>query len=126
MSRASATAINAIENAGGSIQTRFYTADSIRRVIKGEADPVISLQSPPADDATEAQRIEYPYRLPDATSRKDIEYYRDAAHRGYLSYQVDQGKGPSLFHKTAEDMRKGRKKVTKKKATTEATENRIW
>lgn len=39
-------------------------------------------------------------RLPDPVSRKTIEYYRDPAHRGYLSYQVGQGQGPSLFFKT--------------------------
>lgn len=39
-------------------------------------------------------------RLPDPVSRKAIEYYRDPAHRGYLSYQVGQGQGPSLFFKT--------------------------
>lgn len=38
-------------------------------------------------------------RLPDPVSRKAIEYYRDPAHRGYLSYQVGQGQGPSLFFK---------------------------
>lgn len=38
-------------------------------------------------------------RLPDPTSRKDIEYYRDPAHRGYLSYRVQEGEGPSLFHR---------------------------
>ena len=37
---------------------------------------------------------QYRYALPDATSRKDLEYYRDVAHRGYLAYQVEAGKGP--------------------------------
>jgi len=43
---------------------------------------------------------DFKYRLPDPASRKDIEYYRDPAHRGYLSYQVAAGHGPSLFFKT--------------------------
>ena len=42
----------------------------------------------------------YRYRLPDPVSRKDLEYYRDPAHRGYLSYQVQEGYTPSLFWKT--------------------------
>ena len=35
----------------------------------------------------------YPYRLPDPSSRKDLEYYRDVRHRGYLSHLVDAARG---------------------------------
>ena len=40
------------------------------------------------------------YDLPDPARRKDLEYYRDIRHRGYLSYQVPPGHTPSLYFKT--------------------------
>ncbi|KAI4140379.1 MAG: hypothetical protein L6R39_005825 [Caloplaca ligustica] len=122
-SRASASAIAAIEAAGGSVITRYYTPESIRRITKGETDPIHSLQSRIAFDGHN-EAGNYPKRLPDPTSRKDIEYYRDPAHRGYLSYQLDEGQGPSLFFKTPGTGAFVAKKV-KKKATS-AAENRIW
>lgn len=70
----------------------------------------------------------FKYRLPDPTSRKDIEYYRDPAHRGYLSYLVGEGQGPSLFFKTPGTGRVDtRKKVTSKGGKSIVKgENRIW
>lgn len=65
-------------------------------------------------------------RLPDPTSRKDMEYYRDPAHRGYLSYQVQEGQGPSLFHRPPKDIKEQPKKVGGGKKKTSAAENRIW
>ncbi len=63
-------------------------------------------------------------RLPDPTSRKDIEYYRNPAHRGYLSYQVQEGDGPSLFHKPPKDVKQQPKKGHEAKIS--AADNRIW
>ena len=97
VSRASSSAIKAIENAGGSVITRYYTPFSIQRILAGKTDPITSLKSAEADAAEGGNGFKY--RLPDPTSRKDIEYYRDPAHRGYLSYQVKDGEGPSLFFK---------------------------
>ena len=42
----------------------------------------------------------YEYALPDPVKRKDLEYYRDATNRGYLSYLVPPGHTPSLYFKT--------------------------
>ena len=69
----------------------------------------------------------FQYRLPDPTSRKDMEYYRDPAHRGYLSWMVKEGQGPSLFFKTPGQGRGERKKVAAKGGNTaQKGENRIW
>ena len=56
----------------------------------------------------------YGHRLANATSRQDLEYYRDVAHRGYLSHTVLEGESPSLFFK-APKMLDG-KLVSKKKS----------
>ena len=155
VSRASKAAINAVESAGGSVLTRYYTPFSIRRIMQGKTDPINSLQSQPPSTAAAAsaaavvrmpsftssagaaesaeaaedmveesgsaskteqgeeegeeiisaverneKMVIWQNRLPDPVSRKAIEYYRDPAHRGYLSYQIGQGQGPSLFFKT--------------------------
>lgn len=39
------------------------------------------------------------YRLPDPVGRWHIEYYRDPAHRGYLSHRLQPGESPSLYFK---------------------------
>jgi large subunit ribosomal protein L15 len=129
VSRASAAAIEAVENAGGKVVTRYYTDFAIKKIRKGEMDPIHSLQSrialageagevsEEAKEAVAGQALQmerqgkYKYRLPDPTSRKDLEYYRDEARRGYLSYLVAKGQGPSLFFKTPgmDRRRKGRK-----------------
>jgi large subunit ribosomal protein L15 len=46
--------------------------------------------------AVEAEQ-EFDFQLPDPVSRKDLEYYRDIRHRGYLSWQVQPGHTPSLY-----------------------------
>ena len=82
-----------------------------------------SLASAPTTITT--YRPIYQHRLPDATSRKAIEYYRDPKHRGYLSYQVDKGQGPSLFFKTPHQgiVKKRIKGVGKVRGV---SENRVW
>ncbi|KAL8860053.1 MAG: hypothetical protein Q9178_003602 [Gyalolechia marmorata] len=124
-SRASASAIAAIEAAGGSVTTRYYSPASIKRVVKGKTDPIHSLQSQIAIPLEEPRgQRHYPIRLPDPTGRKDIEYYRDPAHRGYLSHQLEDGQGPSLFFKTP-GSGEGVARKTKAKGAS-AAENRIW
>jgi large subunit ribosomal protein L15 len=101
-------------------------------VLKGKMDPIHSLQSAGpvsetagAEAAEKEARAVYPYRAPDPTSRKDIEYYRDPAHRGYLSHSVGSGESPSLFFRVPTAMG-GKKKTVQKKKTSAAAENRIW
>lgn len=128
VSRASTSAIEAIEAAGGTVTTRFYTKASIKRVLKGECENSfvpLAMTGPlvEAESSILAQARPFSYRLPDPTSRKDMEYYRDPAHRGYLSHLVEKGQGPSLFFKTP-----GTGKVRRKKAASAdgVGENRIW
>jgi large subunit ribosomal protein L15 len=118
VSRASAAAIEAVEAAGGTVITRYYTKPSISRIKEGLTHPYISLLSQSTDDSHK----QFKYRLPDPASRKDIEYYRDPAHRGYLSYQVAAGHGPSLFFKTPGMATASVKKKVKKTAG----ENKVW
>ncbi|EGP89850.1 uncharacterized protein MYCGRDRAFT_99059 [Zymoseptoria tritici IPO323] len=111
VSRASADAIAAVEKLGGTVTTRYYTNFAISKILKGEMDPINSLQ----------------YRLPDPTSRKHLEYYRDSAHRGYLSHLVEAGQGPSLFFKTPGSGKKdGKKTPGKATKTQQRAENRLW
>ncbi|KAK2839360.1 hypothetical protein FQN49_006218, partial [Arthroderma sp. PD_2] len=149
VSRASASAIKAVEAAGGSITTRYYTKHAIKRIISGKTDPYVSLAWKDTSEKLAAaaangedisnvdtelmqkigmgidQPLEkgsgFQYRLPDPTSRKDIEYYRDPAHRGYLSYLVKKGDTPSLFFSPPVTEKQKRKKATKKTAV-----NRVW
>ncbi|MCJ1474891.1 YmL10 [Lambiella insularis] len=165
ISRASASAISAIEKAGGSIVTRYYSPFAIQRILRGTTDPINSLQNqqiigeehedeqfgenldePPSAGAffsigdasvtSEASAIasakpavepwlsRFRYRLPDPTSRKDIEYYRDPAHRGYLSHLVTEGQTPSLFFKMP---RVGKGVVGQRTVAKAAVaDNRIW
>lgn len=145
VSRASAEAINTIEKLGGTVTTRYYTNFAIKRIIRGEMDPIHSLQSriniasadrgvdevdvdKVADALTQEER-RYRFRLPDPTSRKHLEYYRDSAHRGYLSHLVGEGQGPSLFFKTPGATGKTeekKKRAAKKAAASKAAGNRIW
>ncbi|OJD33243.1 ribosomal protein l15 [Diplodia corticola] len=121
VSRASAAAIAAVEAAGGSVITRYYSPNAIKHVLRGLSDPIVSLQMPSELASASGN---FKYRLPDATSRKDIEYYRDPAHRGYLSHLVPAGEGPSLFFKTPNSSKAVKKSSTKPKGA--AAENRIW
>lgn len=137
VSRASAEAINAIEKLGGTVTTRYYSDFAIKTILKGEMDPINSLQSrlamaPSTEDGARAaadamaeERRRYRYRLPDPTKRKHLEYYRDPAHRGYLSSLVEEGHGPSLFFKTpGSDLKQ--KVVRKGGSATKKSENKLW
>lgn len=138
VSRASAEAITAVERLGGTVTTRYYTPFAIKKIMKGEMDPVNSLQSrimmaPATEEGANAvaeamveERQRFRYRLPDPTKRKDLEYYRDFAHRGYLSHLVGEGQGPSLFFKTPGSGRKDRKAVEKGGSKGKKSENRLW
>lgn len=137
VSRASAEAINAIEKLGGSVTTRYYTKFAVRKILRSEMDPIHSLQSRirvAADSAAGAEALDaamladrrrYRYRLPDPTSRRDLEYYRDAAHRGYLSHLVEEGHGPSLFFRTpganAAELIQSQKSRSK-----QSVDNKLW
>jgi large subunit ribosomal protein L15 len=132
VSRASATAIEAIESVGGTVTTRFYTKQSIKRLLKGESESSFTplAMTPPSTgespilEAVAASASPFSYRLPDPTSRKDMEYYRDEAHRGYLSHLVEEGQGPSLFFKTPGPGKKRRAKKAKGAAL--SVENKLW
>ncbi len=131
-SRASAAAIEAIEAVGGKVTTRYYTKDSIRRLLKGESESSftpLSLTPAAAGESSllnaVASSSPFSYRLPDPTSRKDLEYYRDSAHRGYLSHLVEEGHGPSLFFKTPGT---GTRRKAKKSGVAAAAgeSNKLW
>lgn len=138
VSRASAEAINTVEKLGGTVTTRYYTNFAIRKIMRGEMDPIHSLQSritlspdspeaaEEAADALEMERKRYRFRLPDPTKRKDLEYYRDSAHRGYLSHLVEDGHGPSLFFKTPGAGKKDSKKAVGKAKNQQQTTSRLW
>ncbi|KIN04236.1 hypothetical protein OIDMADRAFT_52159 [Oidiodendron maius Zn] len=131
VSRASTEAINVVEAIGGKVITRYYTKQSIKRILRGESESsFIPLSyTPTANDespilaATAASAAPFSYRLPDPTSRKDIEYYRDPAHRGYLTHLVEDGRGPSLFFKVPGTS--VRQKV-KKSGIASAGDNKVW
>jgi large subunit ribosomal protein L15 len=133
VSRASAAAIEAVEAAGGKITTRYYTKHSIRRLLRGESEssflPLGMDSAPEATAESESPILSavrgFKYRLPDPTSRKDIEYYRDPAHRGYLSHLVEEGQGPSLFFKVPGTGAARKKKVVKAGGMAKG-ENRLW
>ncbi|KIW87848.1 ribosomal protein L15 [Cladophialophora bantiana CBS 173.52] len=112
VSRASQSAIAAVEALGGTVTTRFYTAQAIRRIKSSQTHPFLSLRWDPvalknpnlAVEGSElvenrARGMGFPYRLPDPSSRKELEYYRDAKHRGYLSHLVKGGESASLYFK---------------------------
>lgn len=67
----------------------------------------------------------YAYRLPDATARKDIEYYRDPKHRGYLMHTLKQRESPSLFFRAPAAMRR-RKGGAATAAAKMSAENRLF
>lgn len=136
VSRASAEAIASVEKLGGTVTTRYYTRFAINKIMKGEMDPINSLQSRlatapgSAEGALEAadglQKGKFRFRLPDPTSRKHLEYYRDSAHRGYLSHLVEDGHGPSLFFKTPGMGKRTTKKTSGKPTAQQKAENRLW
>lgn len=114
VSRASAAAIKAVESVGGTVTTRYYTPSAVQRIRSGVMHSYISQRWDPAAIGNTkilprkgyGMKIEervtglgYQYRLPDPTSRKDLEYYRDAKNRGYLSHTLTENETPSLFWK---------------------------
>ncbi|KAG4439844.1 hypothetical protein IFR05_004693 [Cadophora sp. M221] len=131
VSRASTAAIEAVEAAGGKVTTRYYTKPSIKRILQGESvssfQP-LGMTAPPTEGESPILSAlptnRFLYRLPDPTSRKDLEYYRDSNKRGYLSHQVEEGHGPSLFFKTPGTGTKRRAKKGGKTAV--AGDNKLW
>lgn len=138
VSRISASAIAAVEAAGGSVTTRYYTQSAIQHILRMESHPFISLAwsaesgskalleaEKAPEDLTESavmKKFGFRYRLPDPTGRRDIEYYRDPAHRGYLAHLLKPMEGPSLFFRSPEE-RKSTAGVKKEKVL---PENRLW
>jgi large subunit ribosomal protein L15 len=124
VSRASAAAIEAVEKAGGTVTTRYYTPFAVKKIKKGEMDPIHSFRSQIDIPVDEGQVKEFHYRLPDPVSRKALEYYRDEAHRGYLSHLVEEGQTPSLFFRVPGE---GKKEIKASKGkVVKASDNRVW
>ncbi|KAI5286162.1 YmL10, partial [Ascosphaera atra] len=130
VSRASASAIAAVEKAGGSLVTRYYTPTAIKRILQGKTPPFASVawdsetyKVGMGEDIPRIKGAGFQYRLPDPTRREDIEYYRDPAHRGYLSHLVKEGETPSLFFLAPDAAKKFSGKKTSGK---ELKENRLW
>ena len=107
--------------------------DRVSNVAQIESNGATTATAPPLHSADPSKR--YAFRLPDPTSRKDIEYYRDVAHRGYLAAEVPAGEGPSLFYRTPRQFlpdgmlakeRMKEKKTNEGKAAGKAEENRLW
>lgn len=126
VSRASLGAIHAIEAAGGKIVTRYYTKLALQRLLTGESvntDKPLPVGKEHVEPVLAAARLApFRYRLPDPTSRHDIEYYRDPAHRGYLSHQLAPGQSPSLYFKVPGE----RKIKSAAKSEKKATEETLW
>lgn len=98
-------------------------------------DAYVSMKWPPGENPTlpvgmgadPRQRVKgngFQYRLPDPTSRKELEYYRDPAKRGYLSYMLKEGEYPSLYFKPPAD--EGVKRQKAGAAKKARSENRLW
>lgn len=77
-------------------------------------------------DAMKHVSQKYRFRLPDATGRKDIEYYRDPAHRGYLSYTVKDGESPSLFFKIPGEAKDRKKQSARRDAAKASADNKLF
>jgi large subunit ribosomal protein L15 len=125
VSRASASAIKAVEDAGGKIVTRYYTKEAIRRLVKGESintDKPLPVGPEHVEGVLAKARAakKHYYRLPDPTSREDIEYYRDPAHRGYLSHTLKPGESPSLYFKVPGTTAPSSKRKSQEEADKEA------
>ncbi|KAI0880794.1 uncharacterized protein GGS22DRAFT_182097 [Annulohypoxylon maeteangense] len=127
VSRASASAIEAVEKAGGKIMTRYYTKQSITRLVQGKSfhtDTPLPVGPEHVEPVLEAIRKKgFSFRLPDPTSRWDIEYYRDPAHRGYLSHMLKPGESPSLYFRVP-PAKLSKQKKSQKGANKEDT--KLW
>lgn len=131
VSRASASAIETVEAAGGKILTRFYTKHSIRNILAGKSEstdePLPQGKEHVAAVLAETKRRGFRYRLPDPTSREDIEYYRDPAHRGYMSHLLQPGESPSLYFKVPPSMSEVKqRKESDGKPKKKKTDNELW
>ena len=144
VSRASASAIAAVEALGGTVTTRYYTPLAIRHIRAGRMHPYVSLKwdqtspsvpetlhVPNADSPEEkVKALGFEYRLPDPAGRKDLEYYRDEKNRGYLTYLVKEGYSPSLYYKTAlqkeEEEKDNEQRRARRGKQQELAENRMW
>ena len=147
VSRASQSAIAAVEALGGTVTTRFYTPLAIRRIKQRLMHPYVSLRwdqdaignaalmvDGASTEEGRVQKLGYEYRLPDPTGRKDLEYYRDKENRGYLAHTVKEGHSPSLFYKTPVQIEEARalKEELKREAmeggvrSYNTKENRVW
>ena len=145
VSRASQSAIKAVEALGGSVTTRYYTDYAIHRIRQRKTDPYISLRwdqdaigietlkvAGAGDAEARVKGMGYEYRLPDPTSRKDLEYYRDLKNRGYLAHTLKGDEGPSLYHKVRDEAAERARKASKKRAKMlkgggrGVVDNRIW
>lgn len=130
VSRASAQAIAAVERAGGKVTTRYYTPMAVRKIVAGTMESSISLMTH-GNDAGRAAMLEGVHRgmhrLPDPTSRKNIEYYRDPAHRGYLRHLLKEGESPSLLFKApGTGILKEKRGTMTAKRKTSTEDNRMW
>jgi large subunit ribosomal protein L15 len=128
VSRASPSAIAAIEAVGGSVTTRYYSKFAIRHILQGKIHPIHSRRFIPTliTHLYAEKGKEWQYDLPDPIARKDLEYYRDIRHRGYLSYEVPLGHTPSLYFRTPGT---GILKKTIEKtpaAKSDKGDNRLW
>ena len=105
--------------------TRYYTKFSIQRILEGKTDPVHSrlFQPTPISKLVASPDTKFEYALPDPIQRRQLEYYRDKAYRGYLSYQVPEGHGPSLYFRTPGTGIVG-DKVRQKKTT--KSSDKLW
>jgi large subunit ribosomal protein L15 len=155
VARASEEAIRKVEERGGKVVTRYFggkVGSGVRRVVRGEADggegteaegrdmltatagdQVVGEEKPSTTMEEVVARIgdEWKYRLPNPTSRKAVEYYRDERKRGYLSHTVPEGEGPSLFWKTpvkkgARMQRDRGERGAKGESKAERSENRLF
>ncbi|OTB02237.1 hypothetical protein M426DRAFT_62501, partial [Hypoxylon sp. CI-4A] len=128
VSRASASAIGAVEKAGGKIMTRYYTKQAITRLVNGKSfhtdKPLPTGPEHVGPVLEEIRKNGFSYRLPDPTARWDIEYYRDPAHRGYMSHTLQPGESPSLFFKVPPAQLS--KQPRKKKKGAKQEETKLW
>lgn len=130
-SRVSGAAVAAIEGAGGKVTTRYYTRDSIQRLLRGEAVHTVKpLPTGPEHlGRVLAERNGLPtgvVRMPDPTSRRDIEYYRDPAHRGYLSHTLAPGESPSLYFKVPLERRVLSKAKLERDKAKNMSDPKLW
>ena len=128
VSRASTSVIEAVEAAGGKVVTRFYTKASIKNLLAGKSEntdkPLPQGAEHVAEVLARSRKSGFLHRLPDPTSRKDMEYYRDPAHRGYLSHTLKAGESPSLYFKVPTE-KPGQVEREKKKRA-EKSANAMW